>query len=456
MTGFLGLGLCVLLSAADAPRAVVYEVSAGKYERRDVPLIVPLPKGWENEVGLSLLDLETNRPVSVQVVPYHVKGFYGVSWIVRAAIPAGKTRRYRLSNELSKAAAERSVHAFHDGRPERVELDEPGRVNPEPKARTLTLKVGDRPVLTYHAAITRPPAGIDPVFARGGFLHPLQTPSGAVVTDDFPPDHAHQHGVFFAWVNTTFEGRHVDFWNQKTRTGRVEPDTAAAYETDVSGGPVFGELLATLRHDDLTAPANPRIQILGKDVTPPEPKLVLREEWLILVYDLDGMFVVDFQSAQHIDHHPLLINKYHYGGFGLRGNRAWLDPTVTGDDAPDPAKSAASDFLTSDGKRRSDGNHTRPRWVDLSGRVNGKFAGVTVLDDPSNFRFPQPVRLHPNKPYFCFAPMVEDAFTLQVGKPYVSRYRLLLHDGPPDKEAIERAWRDYAEPPEVRVVDAGK
>ena len=32
-----------------------------------------------------------------------------------------------------------------------------------------------------------------------------------------------------------------------------------------------------------------------------------------------------------------------------------------------------TDFLTSDGNRRIDGNHTRPRWVDLSGQIDGKF-----------------------------------------------------------------------------------
>ena len=89
----------------------------------------------------------------------------------------------------------------------------------------------------------------------------------------------------------------------------------------------------------------------------------------------------------------------------------------------------------------------------FSGQVDGKSAGVAILDSPSNFRFPQPVRLHPNKPYFCFSPMVDDEFAITRGHPYVSRYRLYIHDGPPDPEAIERVWHDYAEPPRVRIVE---
>ena len=149
---------------------------------------------------------------------------------------------------------------------------------------------------------------------------------------------------------------------------------------------------------------------------------------------------------------PLTINKYHYGGMGLRGNRDWFDPTVKGNNPPDPARSGRSDFLTSEGKDRATGNHTRPSWVDLSGRIGDRPGGVALLDHPDNFRFPQPVRLHPNKPYFCFAPMVLGAFEIAPGRPYVSRYRFVVHDGPPDARALERFWHDYAEPPRVRVV----
>jgi hypothetical protein len=137
---------------------------------------------------------------------------------------------------------------------------------------------------------------------------------------------------------------------------------------------------------------------------------------------------------------------------GLRGNRDWFDPTVKGDAPPDPGKSGQSDFLTSEGKNRATGNHTRPNWVDLSGLVGATPRGVTLLDHPSNFRFPQPVRLHPNKPYFCFAPMVLGQFEITPGTPYISRYRFVIHDDILDERALERLWHDYAEPPEVRVV----
>jgi hypothetical protein len=137
---------------------------------------------------------------------------------------------------------------------------------------------------------------------------------------------------------------------------------------------------------------------------------------------------------------------------GLRGHRDWFDPSVKGNNPPDPARSGKSDFLTSEGKNRATGNHTRPNWVDLAGEVSGQPAGVALLDHPANFGFPQPVRLHPNKPYFCFAPMVLDRFEIVPGQEYVSHYRFVVHDGMPDVRELERRWHDYAEPPAVRMV----
>jgi hypothetical protein len=61
--------------------------------------------------------------------------------------------------------------------------------------------------------------------------------------------------------------------------------------------------------------------------------------------------------------------------------------------------------------------------------------------------------LHPNKPYFCFAPMVLDRFAIEPGQSYISRYRLSVHDGRPDPSAIEGRWLDYAEGPKARVVE---
>jgi len=49
-----------------------------------------------------------------------------------------------------------------------------------------------------------------------------QALNGLLVTDDYPPNHLHHHGIWFPWTKTRFEGREVDFWNMGGKTGTVE------------------------------------------------------------------------------------------------------------------------------------------------------------------------------------------------------------------------------------------
>mgnify|MGYP002879245777 FL=1 len=65
------------------------------------------------------------------------------------------------------------------------------------------------------------------------------------------------------------------------------------------------------------------------------------------------------------------------------------------------------------------------------------------MNHPDNFRYPQWVRLHPSMPYFVYAPMVKEPFSIEPGKPYVSKFRYLTFDGKPDLKMIEKAWEDW-------------
>ena len=288
-----------------------------------------------------------------------------------------------------------------------------------------------RPVLQYNTTVVEPPEGVDAKFRRSGHVHPVFTPAGRIVTEEFPADHLHQHGVFAAWVNTTFEGRPVDFWNQGGGTGTVEH---VSIESTQSGDD-FAEMTALLRHVDLSAPDGPRV--------------VLNEIWTIRVHggsDQPGdaapdespeYFVFDIESRQSCaGENPLTINEYHYGGMAWRGPAAWLG-------------AEACQFLTSEGKSRADGNHSRPNWVCVHGKLDGGACALVIFCHPENFRAPQPVRLHPDKPYFVFTPPALGEFEIAPGNELRNRYRYIVHDGPTDAELYDRLWREYSEPPTV-------
>ena len=89
----------------------------------------------------------------------------------------------------------------------------------------------------------------------------------------------------------------------------------------------------------------------------------------------------------------------------------------------------------------------------MHGPIGSQHAGIIVLSANSNFRAPQTVRLHPSKPYFCFAPMVLGAFSLEPKQTQVQRYRFVTHDGAQDSELAERMWQDLAHPPQITRID---
>jgi len=90
----------------------------------------------------------------------------------------------------------------------------------EDEARIVVMR-GEKPIFQYNKKPTEEAANHEPHFTRSGYIHPVYSPSGKEVSGDFADDHKHQHGLFFAWTKTKFEGRKTEFWNQKLEAGRV-------------------------------------------------------------------------------------------------------------------------------------------------------------------------------------------------------------------------------------------
>jgi hypothetical protein len=50
---------------------------------------------------------------------------------------------------------------------------------------------------------------------RASYIYPIHTPAGVSVTDDFPKDHYHHRGVFWAWPVVETGGKKYDLWMMK-------------------------------------------------------------------------------------------------------------------------------------------------------------------------------------------------------------------------------------------------
>ncbi len=379
-------------------KPLLITIAAGKFDRRETLVSFMMPV--EAKEKFYRLRDATGRTFPLQIDSERRARF------VLDELKAGATEIFRL--EAVKTVESSS---------ERIEVKR--------DRDDLHITVAGRPVLAYRmgkGVLPRP--DIKPVFRRGGYIHSVLTPSGREVTDDYPPNHLHHHGIWAAWTKTEFEGRRPDFWNMGDATGTVEFVSLDA----IWNGTVDGGFTSRHRYVDLSAP---------------QPKTVLDEVWQVNVYrvgrgkNLYWMF--DLVSKQeNVAGSSLVLPEYHYGGVGFRGRREWDGKENTF-------------FLTSEGRDRTNGHATRARWCDIGGRVDGALAGIAILGHPENFRAPEPMRIHPTEPFFNYAPSQLGRWEIAPNRPHVSRYRFIVHDGAPDKIEIDRLWNDYADPPQVTV-----
>ena len=287
---------------------------------------------------------------------------------------------------------------------------------------TISIRTDKRTILTYNKRSPSVPEGIDPIYQRSGFLHPVKSPSGKIVTAAFPFDHPHQQGIFSAWVSTSWNEQEVDFWNLAKGTGRVLHQRVI----DVFSGNNQIGFEVDLIHQMLQ----------------PHTVDILRERWRVTAnHRGDDVFVFDLQSTQEaITDSPLLIQQNRYGGFAVRGPVSWLS---TSESTPNDPKFSDCTIATEQTDDRTLGNHQRTRWVCMTGLIEGSPASITMMKANRKQDSSNAVRLHPSKPYFCFSRCVEESFTITKATPLVSHFRFLITDSAPNQEWILQQWEQW-------------
>ena len=302
----------------------------------------------------------------------------------------------------------------------------PHSVTVGPGADGLTILIDGQEALNFRTDKTKKPrADIKDEILRAGYLHPVRSPSGAIVTGDYPANHPHHHGIWTPFTKALFQGRATDFWNMQSKKGEEQWHAGGR----LWSGEVHGGFDAEMHMNDLSGP---------------KPVTALLDRWSVTAYAVPHapkpMRVFDLTTTQTCaTNDPLELPEYHYGSFGLRGPDEW--------NGKDGAR-----YLTSEGlsdRKQADG--TRARWCYLGGKTSAGISGTAVLGFPENFRFPMPVRLHPDMPYFSIVPQKLGAFAIVPGKPYVTRYRFIVTDGEPDAKLFDACWNSLAHPAVVTI-----
>ncbi len=271
---------------------------------------------------------------------------------------------------------------------------------------SLGLWQGKQPVLVYNfGRIKR--TGAAAAGNRASYVHPIYGLDGEVITDDFPKDHYHHHGLFWGWPHVTIGGKDYDFWKM--------------HGTDIR----FKRWL--------TKEVNKNIAVLGiENEWLVGDKPVVREEAMLRVHPAaaEGRLINVGLKWTALEQAITLggAEGKSYGGLSLRF--APREDTVV----TVPSGPTSQDLLI-----------TRLPWADLSARFHGAsgISGAALFVDPHHPDFPPEWM---TRAYGLLAvgwPGVKPQ-TIESGKTFTCDYGVWIHRGRADAAKIQSVYKTFS------------
>jgi len=164
-----------------------------------------------------------------------------------------------------------------------------------------------------------------------------------------------------------------------------------------------------------------------------QEEVILDEMLTVKVRQSGDSYLVDYDTRQtNVTDTSLVLPAYRYGGcIAYRAPYHWNKEN--------------SNYLTSEGKDRSNGHTTRGRWCAMFGPTEQGDATLAILCHPENRDAPQRMRVWPDgKVFFNYVPIQETGWELKPEEPSTMRYRVVISNGKADAEQLNSLWNQYA------------
>lgn len=240
--------------------------------------------------------------------------------------------------------------------------------------------------------------------ARSDYIHPLHGPGGEVLTRDWPVDHPHHRGLYWAWPEVDWGAERGDLHALQRVFAR--PSGAVRF----GSGPGFAEIVATnlWLWEDRDPIVRERVVIRAHRATEEGRLVDLQFEFL----GLQEAITVARRGTSN------------YGGLNLRLATPQDQRITLHTDPPDIVP--------------------RRAWSDLSGVFPGAAtaSGLSLLQHRDNPGYPADWVQYPELSWVQPAfPSPGTRHPLPPGRPLVLRYRLLVHPGgTPPPTTLARLW----------------
>ena len=267
----------------------------------------------------------------------------------------------------------------------------------------------------------------DAAYPRANYIHPLYGLDGTVLTEDFPDDHPHHRGIFWAWHQVVVGDQPVgDAWVCKDFVWDVQ---TVDYQTN--------------RDHSLTL----RAQTFWKSPQWVSENGELRpfasEEAKLTVYPKEKDYrVIDVEISLLALVSDLTIggsdDEKGYGGFSVRMKM------------PEDIR-----FTSTEGAVTPTTNAIQAGpWMNVSGSLaaDGTPAGIVIMDHPDNPRFPQSWILREKSSMQNVVYPGRTLVPVSNQKPTVLRYRLVVCQGSVSKDEISQLYQVQTTQPSVRSI----
>ncbi len=284
----------------------------------------------------------------------------------------------------------------------------------------LTLEESGQPVLTFQLESK----SLDGKFPRANYVHPLFDPDGIEVTEDFPKDHPHHRGIFWAWHQLLWNGKRVaDPWICQGIEWKIPKRSGAWLTTRASDRSAS---MRVVRDWTVAHPDHPDQSL----------RLVRSTVCLTAYAKNEGRRMLDFDVRLH----PLVPgvtlggseDVKGYGGFSTRIRLA-ADTGFSGQIGEVKPKPMAA--VPGGG------------WVDVVRTLDGRPRGVAIMVHPSHPGYPLKWILRPKGSAQNPEWPGREPIALRTGQDLRLRYRLVLHTGPMSSESLESIWQQFAQRP---------
>ena len=271
----------------------------------------------------------------------------------------------------------------------------------------VTMKKGDGGILFTEEGekiffYQSEPKNIDGKYERTNYIHPLWGMDGEVLTEDFPADHLHHRGIFWAWHQVWIDGKRIgDPWELKN------------FEQNVSEIEFFVRDDAGILKTEVEWKSNQWIK-LGKKAP------YLQENTKITIHPENRNYRrIDFEISLLALEENLSIggseDEKGYSGFSVR-LKLPEDVEFSG---PEGEVKPQTTAVISDG------------FINISGSMGngGKNAGVVIVDHPENPGYPQPWILRAKNSMQNAAYPGNKTIQVSTTEPLVLKYSLIVYSG---------------------------